>query len=335
VGGYIDRHSFLLGYPIGVIVVAVIRILFSTAHQTVSRAGFALFMLLMVAFGLSLNQSYIEWFSRSIYGASIQTNLARIDEASDFSMYWVETTPLDLQPHGLIFSEWTSLFKAAWGGETRLALHQDRETLDAFLAERGYQLTGQRVASNVDTEGCQALLTTQIGFSSYQDISGRNSRSELILRYLYHKFVLGPEATEQFLLTLTDVWIEPIAAPEATNCTTTARERQQQAVAIYDQILDFKPQWADAYYRRGRAYLALGQPDQAEADFTRAIELQPTFASAYYERGLSYAARGDDARARADYQQVLALSTDESLLRLAEEQLAQMTPIGEAGRVQP
>jgi tetratricopeptide (TPR) repeat protein len=329
-GGAGTRHNFLVGYPVAMIIVASIRILFSTANQAISRTGFALFMLLMVAFGVSLNQSYIEWFSRSIYSASVQENLANMPEASDFSLYWVETGPLQLSPHRLNFAEWGSMFKEVWGGETRLIIEQRMYTLEEFLAvveaNPLWSLNGQRVVSDFDPGGCQALLMTQIGHVSYQHASGSNSRSELILRYLYHKFVQGPEATDQFLLDLTDVWVEPIAAPEATNCTTTAPERQQQTIAIYNEILEFKPRWAEAYYRRGLAYLALAQPEQAQADLTQAIELRLNFAPAYYERGMAYMMQGDEASARADYQRVLDLSSDESLIRQAEEQLVQRVP---------
>jgi cytochrome c-type biogenesis protein CcmH/NrfG len=41
---------------------------------------------------------------------------------------------------------------------------------------------------------------------------------------------------------------------------------------------------------------------------------------------MAYMMQGDEASARADYQRVLDLSSDESLIRQAEEQLVQRVP---------
>ncbi len=337
--GYVgmnDRHTLLLAVPLSIVIFATVRIIFSNKSHALSRVGFALLVLCIIAFSMTLLKRYMIWEGRWITHAAIIENLERMDEAADASIYWVTYADgVIMAPFGLTYSEWSGTLKDVWGGETRTGLNPQTTTLAQFVAERRNFFINRRHLSEFDPAGCQAMMTIQPGFASQAAVEGLNSRRGMILSYLYHKFVLGPEATEQFLLNLTDVWVEPIAAPEATNCTTTARERQQQTIAIYNEILEFKPQWADAYYRRGLAYHALGQPAEAVADFTQAIELRPDFAPAYYERGLAYTMQGDTASARADYQQVLELSTDEELLSRAEEQLVQPAPLSEAGGAQP
>ncbi|MCC6613807.1 MAG: tetratricopeptide repeat protein [Anaerolineae bacterium] len=58
-----------------------------------------------------------------------------------------------------------------------------------------------------------------------------------------------------------------------------------------------------AFYLRGRAYIALDNPDAAFADFDRLVELRPQFAYAYWERAVAYAELGnfDAAVADADF----------------------------------
>lgn len=57
-----------------------------------------------------------------------------------------------------------------------------------------------------------------------------------------------------------------------------------------------------AFYLRGRAYMALDNPDAAFADFDRLVELRPTFEFAYWERAVAYAERGYFDAAVADAQ---------------------------------
>jgi tetratricopeptide (TPR) repeat protein len=323
--GMDDRHTLLIAVPISIVMFATVRILFSTSTNAVSRVGFALLILVIAVFSMTMLKRYVIWEGRWMAHAAIIENLERMDEASDASIYWVTYAPdARIAPFGLTYSEWSATFKDVWGGETRTGLEPQETTLAQFVAVRSKFFIDRRHLSAFDPAGCQAVMTIQTGFARQADAEGATGRRRTILHYFYHRFFLGPEATEQFLLDLTDIWVEPIAAPEATNCTTTAEQRQQQTVAIYDQIVSFKPQWFEAYYRRGLAYLALEQPAQARSDFTQAIDLRPDFAPAYYERGMAYERLGDAARASDDYQRVLELSSDESLTRQARDQLTEL-----------
>ena len=45
------------------------------------------------------------------------------------------------------------------------------------------------------------------------------------------------------------------------------------AIADYTKAIELKPDYAQAYNKRGFAYLMLGPKSKAQADFKRAIEL--------------------------------------------------------------
>ncbi len=60
-----------------------------------------------------------------------------------------------------------------------------------------------------------------------------------------------------------------------------------KAIAEFTRAIGLKPDHADSYNYRGRAYLGNRDYASAVADFTRAVELKPDYAQAYYNRGLA------------------------------------------------
>ena len=71
--------------------------------------------------------------------------------------------------------------------------------------------------------------------------------------------------------------------------------------ADYDTAIKLKPDYARAFYNRGRAYAKKGLYDQAIADFYAAIRLKPDYALAFDNRGRIYAKKGLHDRAEADF----------------------------------
>jgi len=54
-----------------------------------------------------------------------------------------------------------------------------------------------------------------------------------------------------------------------------AHNDPQAAIAKLNQVIELKPDFAEAWNRRGNAYAALGDEDRALADYDRAIALNP------------------------------------------------------------
>lgn len=75
-----------------------------------------------------------------------------------------------------------------------------------------------------------------------------------------------------------------------------------EAVKMYTQAIMADRNYAEAYFRRAKAYLANHKSNAMEAltDFDKAIDLDPTNAEAYYERGLLHSFILNNERARDD-----------------------------------
>jgi tetratricopeptide (TPR) repeat protein len=98
------------------------------------------------------------------------------------------------------------------------------------------------------------------------------------------------------------------------------RGDRDAAIADCDRAIALKPDYGDAYFRRGTAYLNKDDNDHAIADYSRAIELKPDSWGALTLRGMAYAHKGDYDRAIADYTRVLQLNPG---LGMAEGGLAE------------
>ncbi len=80
----------------------------------------------------------------------------------------------------------------------------------------------------------------------------------------------------------------------------------KRAIADYDKAIQLKPDYVEAYYNRGLAYV--GDPGRAIADYDKAIQLRPDYSDAYANRGLAYYNKGDYDRAIADYDEAIQLA---------------------------
>jgi serine/threonine protein kinase/tetratricopeptide (TPR) repeat protein/WD40 repeat protein len=75
----------------------------------------------------------------------------------------------------------------------------------------------------------------------------------------------------------------------------------------YSLILTFFPFHADAYYRRGLAYVRFGQKKEALDDFNMVLVLQPDHADAHYQRGLLHARQARFQEAADDFSRTIAV----------------------------
>lgn len=64
--------------------------------------------------------------------------------------------------------------------------------------------------------------------------------------------------------------------------------RYNQAVLAFDRAVGLRPDFADAYLMRGRAYVGESRTDQAIHDFTRVIELRSNDPRAWVARGTAF-----------------------------------------------
>lgn len=89
-----------------------------------------------------------------------------------------------------------------------------------------------------------------------------------------------------------------------------AEREFNQAVQIYRQCLDVRPDFADAHNNLGNALLALGQIDDAIACYQRAIDLRPDFPEAHYNLGAGLQSAGRFDESAEAYRDALKLVSD-------------------------
>ena len=65
----------------------------------------------------------------------------------------------------------------------------------------------------------------------------------------------------------------------------TSLGQYEEAIADFDQVIQWQSENAYAYISRGQAKANLGQYEEAFADFDQAIQLRPDDAYAYISRG--------------------------------------------------
>ncbi len=87
----------------------------------------------------------------------------------------------------------------------------------------------------------------------------------------------------------------------------------QGAIADYNQAINIKPDYADAYLNRGNAKKNLGDKQGAIADYNQAINIKPDYADAYNNRGIAKKNLGDKQGAIADYNQAINIKPDYAL----------------------
>src|SRR6267378_2560124 len=86
------------------------------------------------------------------------------------------------------------------------------------------------------------------------------------------------------------------------------------ALADFDRAIKYDPNDAEAYFKRGRAFLIIGNAKFAIADFDKSIALDDRNPLVYAERGLAHQTQGQDSEAQRDFEKGLKLNNDLRLM---------------------
>ena len=105
-------------------------------------------------------------------------------------------------------------------------------------------------------------------------------------------------------------WMDPIHAQESYDAGVRLVQatRYEQAILNFDRTIELKPDFADAYRLRGKAYMAQTKPDSAIPDFTKVTQMRPADPEPLVERGFAYLDKKDYAKAIADAGRALAFN---------------------------
>ena len=88
--------------------------------------------------------------------------------------------------------------------------------------------------------------------------------------------------------------------------------RTDEAIALFQQALQIKPDYADAYYNLGNALLHETKVDDAIALYRRALQLNPDYAKAHINLGNALILEGKMDEAMDHYQQALQITPNDA-----------------------
>jgi tetratricopeptide (TPR) repeat protein len=86
------------------------------------------------------------------------------------------------------------------------------------------------------------------------------------------------------------------------------------ALADFDRAIQLDPNDADAYFKRGRAFLIVGNASFAIADFDKSIAIDDRNPLVYAERGFARQTQGQSNAAQKDFERGLKLNNDLRLM---------------------
>jgi predicted O-linked N-acetylglucosamine transferase (SPINDLY family) len=117
----------------------------------------------------------------------------------------------------------------------------------------------------------------------------------------------NPEQAIQLFTRVID--LKPDYAPAYYKRANLLKDRNQmeEALASYDQAISLDPGYANAFCNRGVVLGHLNRPDEALASYDRAVALNPGDALTYYNRGNLLKDRNQVQAALASYDQAVAL----------------------------
>ncbi len=84
----------------------------------------------------------------------------------------------------------------------------------------------------------------------------------------------------------------------------------KNAINYFDQAIEFKPEYSDAFNNRGTVYYdCCKHYDRAFSDFTQAIKINPQYAQPYYNRGIVYTDLKQYEKAIANYTKAIKINS--------------------------
>jgi hypothetical protein len=209
--GWNTRHSLLVSIGVGVVIVGVFKAVCSAPGGRLSRAGVAVAASLVLAFATTMIDSYISWQMRWIKDHSVQVHLKNMPPCPA-STYWIDDQfplPREISLEPYQDYEWSTIFKNAWGGETRTGIYPGTD-LASYDRTRGenYRTGGWGKICNLsgyDASGPQARLTVRPGPFA--------SGIKMVLWYWWYRY-LGRNAFDAYVRKVTEVTLTMLPDPQ-------------------------------------------------------------------------------------------------------------------------
>ena len=205
--GWDSRHAILAGLPVAMMLTATIRWMYVVVATTtrltrtvISVAAIFFGAVLIMGFVISTASYYSAHQLRAIKDESVMAKLQSQDSLKAYSTFWIDDRFLIAGvPPYYNYYEWSSMFKAIWGGQSRVGipLHYAGRSLPHELPDKMMQSQRYNLA-DFDPLGRQVCLSIQPGLPEIPE-------SKLVRMYMYLQFksMLGMEndqANKRFFL---------------------------------------------------------------------------------------------------------------------------------------
>lgn len=230
--GFNTRVTLLLGLPMAIITLALVRALFSISSNRLHRSGALFLITMLIAFGVAHIDVYFAWQARWVKDRSILLNLETLEEARAHTTLYIDDQYLFKSRDGSVdptsqllnrryFQEWVGMFRTVYGDK------EGHLGMDIVFFEPTYHyhrwimVLKERTAGpgedifllgNYAPSGCQARLNIRQTVSA-----AKMSKLGVSRRYWQYRF-LQPEKLNDFLRSLTMFELEPIEIDQAPDC---------------------------------------------------------------------------------------------------------------------
>ena len=151
----------------------------------------------------------------------------------------------------------------------------------------------------------------RLGYARLAEV-GTMEDAPLVLAALWDEDELIRGMAEQVIW---GIWMrtdDSVADPLfQTGVKLLVEDDPEAALAKLDEVLVLKPEFAEAWNRRGDAYVALGDFDRALAEYGRALELNPYHFGALDSAGRIWLERSDYRKAAEFFGRALAINPNQ------------------------
>lgn len=202
VDGWWTRYMLLVALPLSICIIAISR----WARSMAPRLDTLILSIFVALFAFMTLDSYMNYQARWAKDYSVIKQMQLMPEYQDVSVMWVQDHyPVGNENRYRPY-EWDGFMAMAWGGyESRVGLFsvQDPQSYIQLAAED----------DKILDSGCQGIISIDKGPRPllFTDEWG------IAVRYLVFNTVL-PGGFNDYLLDLTDIQIERVVAPQASDC---------------------------------------------------------------------------------------------------------------------
>lgn len=217
--GVNTRHALLVGFPMALILVGGLSLLCACQFQWVRWCQRFLLLMMFNCFWIAQVTNYLGWQGLWVRDRSVIVNLSAIKQARNYSVYWIHESfwlgdkTWDQQSHP--FYAWASIFRRAWGGESRIGLHAWGDPASGLnpLQSPEFPLDPQLFfvprysLGDFNPAGPQAVLSIEEGIPALSSMN-------LCARYLFYRH-LQPSGLNAFLRRISMVHVTPVLRRKA------------------------------------------------------------------------------------------------------------------------